>query len=227
MKQTPSKEFFSPGVTVDVVLFTIEDGELKILLIQRAGEPYKGAHAIPGGFIRRSETSRKTAERVMTKKTGIKNVYTEQLYTFDALDRDPRGQILSIAYIALVPRHKIHMHGHKQTEHPEFISVKDLPKLAFDHRTIITYALKRLADKILYTNIAYSLLPKLFTLSELQKTYEIVLQMKLDKRNFRKKFEQLGLLKASKKKVSGGRQRPALLYSFKRAFFQGLTKPIL
>ncbi|MEK7641650.1 MAG: NUDIX domain-containing protein [Patescibacteria group bacterium] len=208
------KEYFNPGVTVDIAIFTIEDGALKMLVVNRAHEPFKGAPALPGGFIHEGETSRDTALRVLADKAGVSGVYVEQLFTFDALDRDPRGQIMSVAYFALVPRDQIHIHTEAATENPSLITISALPKLAFDHQSIASYALKRVQDKIQYTNIAYSLLPKSFSLSQLQSVYETVLGKKLDKRNFRKKFLQLDLIRATKKKSSGGRQRPALLYKF-------------
>ena len=151
---------------------------------------------------------------MLKDKAGVSDVYVEQLYTFDSLTRDPRGQVLSVTYFALVPREKIHIDTKTATEHPAFVSVKSLPKLAFDHGDIVTYSMKRLRDKVRYTNIIYSLLPKYFTLSQMQKTYEMVYGKNLDKRNFRKKMLELGLLKPSKKKLTGTRQRPAALYSF-------------
>jgi 8-oxo-dGTP diphosphatase len=224
MPTKKTSEHFNPGVTIDVVIFTVENAELKALFIERAGDPFKGAYALPGGFVHRGETSLQTAERILHDKAGVTNVYIEQLYTFDAPDRDPRGQVFTVSYFALVPREKIKIEKHGMTEHPEFISLHKLPTLAFDHKKILSYAHTRLANKLLYTNIAYSLLPKLFTLTELQKTYEIILDKKLDKRNFRKKYLQLNLLEASNEKSSGGRQRPALLYSFSKNSIQELEK---
>ena len=224
MPTQKTSEHFNPGVTIDVVIFTVENGELKALFIKRAGDPFKGAYALPGGFVHRGETSLDTAKRILRDKAGVTNVYIEQLYTFDSPDRDPRGQVFTVSYFALVPREKIKIEEHSMTEHPEFISIHKLPSLAFDHKKILAYAHVRLANKLLYTNIAYSLLPKLFTLTELQKTYEIILNKTLDKRNFRKKYLQLNLLEASNEKSSGGRQRPALLYSFSKNSIQELEK---
>ncbi len=215
MPTTRPKERFTPGVTVDVVVFTIEDKQLKILLIRRADEPFKNIYALPGGFVHKGETAADSAERVLRDKGGIENVYIEQLYTFDAVKRDPRGQIISITYFALAPREKINIANNPLTEEPTFVSARDLPALAFDHADIVAYALKRLADKILYTNIIYSLLPRQFTLTELQTTYETVLSKKIDKRNFRKKFIDLNIIRATGTKRSGLRQRPAELYTFK------------
>jgi 8-oxo-dGTP diphosphatase len=210
------KEYINPGVTVDVVIFTIENDLLKIVLIHRAHNPFKNSPALPGGFLHTDESSRKTAERILADKAGVKNVYIEQLYTFDEPTRDPRGHIISITYFALVPREQLDIQENTQTEHPELVPLNSLPPLAFDHTEIVAYALQRLQDKIVYTNIIYSLLPVLFTFSQVQKMYEIILAKKIDKRNFRKKFLHLGLIEATRNKSKGGRQRPALLYRFKK-----------
>lgn len=224
MNSPSGEKFFNPGVTVDIVVFTIEEDTLRVLLIKRADVPYKGAYALPGGFVHEGETSRDAALRVLATKAGVKDVYVEQLFTFDNLGRDPRGQIMSVTYFALVPREKIQVVDGPLTEQPSFLSVKNPPELAFDHKEILSYATKRLTDKILYTNIVYSLLPSEFTLTELQKTYETVLDRPIDKRNFRKKFLDLDLLKATKKKRTGLRQRPAVLYTFKGTAMKELEK---
>jgi len=203
------------SVTTDIVIFTIEDGQLKVLLIKRVNEPFKGQWALPGGFIHEGEDPEKAAKRVLKEKAGIENMYTEQLYTFAGSGRDPRGNILSVAYFTLVPRNEIEIKETEKVQTPTFRSIKKLPDIAFDHNRIITYALKRLQSKLEYTNIIYSLLPRQFTFNQLQKTYETILNKKLDKRNFRKKFSALGLIRLTKKILKGERQRPAKLYQFK------------
>ena len=203
------------SVTTDIVIFTIEENELKVLLIKRANEPFKNQRALPGGFLLNKERPENAALRVLGYKTGIKNVYIEQLYTFAGSGRDPRGSIITISYFALAPKEKIKINQSEKLQTPTFHSIKKLPKLAFDHKNIISYALKRLRSKLEYTNVVYSLLPKEFTFNQLQKAYEIILNHKLDKRNFRKKFMLLGLIKSTKKVHHGIRQRPAQLYRFK------------
>lgn len=203
------------SVTTDIVIFTIENDELKVLLIKRAKEPFKNQWALPGGFILEAEPPEKAALRVLKNKAGIDSIYMEQLYTFPGSGRDPRGNIITIAYFALAPKDKIKIIDSDKVQMPTFRSVKKLPDIAFDHNRIITYGLQRLQSKLEYTNVVYSLLPQYFTFNQLQKTYEIILNKKLDKRNFRKKFMLLGLIKPTKKILKGERQRPAQLYKFK------------
>lgn len=209
-----AKHYWSPSVTTDVVIFTIDEGELQVLLIKRSNQPFRGSWALPGGFLHKNETSHEAAIRILREKAGVKNVFIEQLYTFDHAGRDPRGAILTVTYFALVPKNKIKFAKDKSPETPAFFNVKKLPKLAFDHKQIVDYARKRLSYKLEYTNVVFSFLPKLFTLGQLQSTYEFILGRKLDKRNFRKRFLQVGLVKATSKIHSGSRQRPARLYRF-------------
>ncbi|OGN01130.1 MAG: hypothetical protein A3B91_02760 [Candidatus Yanofskybacteria bacterium RIFCSPHIGHO2_02_FULL_41_29] len=205
---------FHQSVTTDIVIFTISDEQLKVLLIKRANEPFKDQWALPGGFLFEKEEPDKAVVRILWKKVEIKDVYLEQLYTFGSSGRDPRGRIITISYFALTPKDKIKIVVSDKVQTPTFRSVKQLPDIAFDHNRIITYALQRLRSKLEYTNVAYSLLPQYFTFNQLQRTYEIILNKKLDKRNFRKKFILLGLIKPTKKVLKGERQRPAKLYQF-------------
>lgn len=202
------------SVTTDIVIFTIENEELKVLLIKRVKEPFKNQWALPGGFLLKKEDPEKATKRILKDKAGIANVYLEQLYTFAGSGRDPRGNVITISYFALTPRNKIEIKETKEIQAPTFRSIKKLPDIAFDHNRIISYALKRLQSKLEYTNVVYSLLPKFFTFNQLQNAYEIILGQKLDKRNFRKKFLILGLIKPTNKILKGERQRPAKLYQF-------------
>lgn len=219
-----AKKFFKPSIAVDVVLLTIDHETLKVLLIERSRAPFSESPALPGGFIKENETSRDAAERILRDKAGVANVYIEQLFTFDSPSRDPRGAVITVAHYAIVSYEKISMQASDKTEHPEFVSTLNLPRLAFDHNEIIEYALGRLRSKFQYTNLSYSLLPESFTLSELQKIYEVVLGKKLDKRNFRKKFLQLDLIEETGKTMQGRRQRPARQYKFKRQQLAELKK---
>ena len=207
-----NKEFWSGGLTVDAVIFTVDDGKLKVLLINRSQQPFKGNWTLPGGFLKKGEELPLAAARVLKDKTGVRDAYLEQLYTFDKKGRDPRGQIVTVVYFALAPGDKIQKFI--DTKEANLFSVNRLPKLGFDHGKIIKYAAERLRYKLEYTNIVFSLLPQYFTLGQLQKVYEAILGIRLDKRNFLKKFLSLSLIKPTKKVFSSGRQRPARLYQF-------------
>jgi len=209
-----NKPLAETSTTVDVVIFSIQDDDLKVLLVKRSGDPYKDAWALPGGFLWQGETTGVAASRILSDKAGVSNVFIEQLYTFDEPDRDPRGHIITVAYFALVPEGQLKPRADHELQEPTLFSVKDLPELAFDHQQIIAYALKRLQSKLIYTNVAYSLSPQQFTLSQLQRLYEVILDKPLDKRNFRKKYLSLGLIVPTDESVTGIRQRPAQLYKF-------------
>jgi len=204
-------------VAVDVALFTIRDQALKVLLVKRAAAPFRNAWALPGGFVRRNESVDEAALRELQEETGISRVYLEQLYTFGDLDRDPRGRVISVSYYAVVDSEQLEAQARMNTSGTRLFPVTRLPELAFDHRKIVGYALERLRNKVNYTSVAFQLLPRTFTLSELQRAYEVILGQKLDKRNFRKKMLQLGILKDTGEQQVEGRQRPARLYAFTEA----------
>ncbi len=206
-----------PSVTADTVIFTIAEERLKVLLIKRSNSPFAGSWALPGGFVRENESTEKAATRVLKDKAGLASVYLEQLYTFDEAGRDPRGHVLSVAYFALVDSGKIKFIDGRVQEPTAFFDVNKPPAMAFDHKKIIAYALQRLQYKLEYTNAVANLLPARFTLSQLQKAYEIILGRKLDKRNFRKKFLAIGMIKPTNAKLSGTSHRPAQLFAFAKA----------
>ena len=200
-------------VAVDAVLFTIQDEALKVLLVRRDRMPFRGRWSLPGGFVRAEESVDEAALRELQEETNIGNVYLEQLYTFGEQDRDPRGRVMTIAYYALVNAQQFQVRGRPNVS-AAWCAVERLPELAFDHGRIIEYALERLRNKINYTTVGFQSLPRQFTLTELQTAYEIILDQRLDKRNFRKKMLQLGIMKETGDFKANGRQRPARLYTF-------------
>ncbi|HCQ31022.1 TPA: NUDIX hydrolase [Candidatus Collierbacteria bacterium] len=204
-----------PSVTVDVLLFTVEDNELKVLLVKRDEAPFEDSWALPGGFVKMNESLDEAADRELSEETGVRNLYLEQLYTFGNPNRDPRTRVITITYMALTAKSEWKLKSSGDVKEAKFFSVGKLPKLAFDHTEIIKYGLQRLRNKLGYTNIVLGLLPGSFTLTELQRVYEIILKTKIDKRNFRKKILSTGLIVASGKKLEGIAHRPAMLYSFK------------
>ncbi len=200
-------------LATDIVCLRIIDGNLSVLIGKViSSNQYKGMWALIGGLILPTETAEIAAERLLKDKAGIRKIYKEQLYTFSEIDRDPRGRIVSVAYLALAaddPR-KITNTQIKT----RWCTIDELPILGYDHNRILTTAIDRLRSKIIYTSIAKYLLQKEFTLTELQTIYEIVLKQKFDKRNFRKKILSEGILINTNKTKKQGIMRPAVLYSF-------------
>jgi 8-oxo-dGTP diphosphatase len=217
MENTNYPEYEQPAVTIDLVIFTVNDEELKVLLIKRAEDPFAGAWSIPGGFLKLGESLDDAAIRVMKEKTGVKEVYLEQLYTFGSPDRDPRTRVITVTYFALIPWQNLRQPDSNKVTDLAWHMVDQLPtQLAFDHREILGYAINRLRAKASYSNIVYGLLPLSFRLSDLQKIYESIIDKELDKRNFRKRMLATGLLEETGKKELKGAHRPARLYRFKK-----------
>jgi len=208
-------------VAVDIVIFTIYEKKLRVLLVKRGIPPFAGQFAIPGGFVLASESLDEAALRELKEETGVADVYLEQLYSFGDPDRDPRGRIISVAYFALIAADHSRVAAGSDAVDAQWWAVRDLPALAFDHRKIFDYALERLRNKLEYTTVGFQLLPKRFSLGELQEVYEAVLDKKLDKRNFRRKLELLKILRPTREYRYGGR-RPARLYEFVAANFEKL-----
>jgi 8-oxo-dGTP diphosphatase len=204
-----------PRVAVDVVLFTIAAGALKTLLVKIKKGAFAGAWAFPGGLVKLHESLDAAARRELYEKTGVQDLYLEQLYTFGDARRDPTAHTVAVAYFALVPFIGQGLYRGEKYMDIGWFPVRALPALAYDHNSIAAYALQRLQAKLGYTNIVYSLLPHEFTLSELQDIYQIILDEPLDRRNFRRKILALGLLKPLAK-TRRGAHRPATLYTFTR-----------
>lgn len=201
-------------IAVDTAIFSVIDGTLKMLLIRIGRGPYEGKWALPGGLVRMDESLDQAAERILSEKAGVDDIYLEQLYTFGSADRDIRGRSVSTAYFALVNSDRCLPATIEYYSDIAWFDAARPPKLAFDHAKIISAGIDRLRNKLGYSNIAYGLLPKEFTLTELQTTYEIILGHGLDKRNFRKKIQDIGLVKETGKIRKSGQSRPARLYSF-------------
>lgn len=211
---SPWKNFKHAVIAVDMVIFTIKDNEIKVLMIKMKKKPFIGLWAVPGGLVKVNESVDSSAKQHLKNKTGVDDVYLEQLYTFGEIDRDPLGRVVSVAYFALIPGKGLKLHTTDEYNNVKWFSVNKLPKLAYDHKEIVKCAVSRLRSKLEYTNIVYSLLPNEFTFNELQKIYEIILNKKLDKRNFRKKIISLKLIRKTSKKTIGEAHRPAELYKF-------------
>lgn len=213
---TKYADYEQPAVTVDLVIFTVNEHMLKIMLVKRAENPFADCWSIPGGFLKAGESLDDAALRVLREKTGMENVYMEQLYTFGDPNRDPRTRVITVTYFALIPWKNLIQPESDKVADLTWVSVDRLPKLAFDHREIVQYAIQRLRAKASYSNIVYGLMPRQFRLSELQNIYEIIINDKLDKRNFRKRMLATGLLQETGKKDKVGAHRPAMLFKFKK-----------
>lgn len=209
-------------VAVDIVVFTIQSGVLNVLLVKRKIPPFVGQYAIPGGFVLDDEDLNEAALRELKEETGVDDVYLEQLYSFGDPGRDPRGRVISVSYFALISADRTLQPGTDASE-AAWWPVGRLPSLAFDHAAIMEYALERLRNKLEYTTVGFQLLPEKFTLTELQKVYEVILEKELDKRNFRRKMALLKILKPLKEYQHAGR-RPAQLFRFAASQFEKLKE---
>lgn len=219
-----TKPYQPPTVTVDAVIFQLNNNALEVLLVQRSKDPFSGAWALPGGYSAQGQTTLEALATKVSTKAGVdihKDLkYIEQLYTFDSVARDPRGHAVSVTYMGC----GLNIEPSDGSETTQFFPIDSLPALAYDHKQIIRYAHERLCAKLTYTNAVYGLLPKQFTLTQLQTAYEAVFGRELDKRNFRKKFLTLELIRETNKMFREGAHRPAKLYEFNNQKLESLTR---
>jgi 8-oxo-dGTP diphosphatase len=215
-----------PALTVDCVVFGLEadSADLKVMLIRRGVEPFKGRWAIPGGFVHVDETIDAAARRELREETGITNLYLEQLYTFGAVDRDPRERVVTVAYYALVRMTDHQVKAATDAADAAWFSVHDVPSLAFDHDQIFAMGLERLRGKVRYVPIGFELLPEKFTLTQLQHVYEAILDTELDKRNFRRKVQRTGLVLETGEVQKDVAHRAAQLYRFDKDKYRELEE---
>jgi 8-oxo-dGTP diphosphatase len=197
-------------VTVDIVVFAIVDDALHFLIEQRTRQPARGEWALPEGFVGEGESLDRAARRVLEEEAGVGGAHLEQLYTFGEPGRDPRGRVISVAYLAVVP-------GGKAAAGAPWRPVRKPPALAFDHGEILQRALERLRTKTEYSTLPLRLLPDRFTLSEVQRVYEILLERPLDKRNFRRKMLALDAIEETDGLRREGAHRPARLFRLSAA----------
>jgi 8-oxo-dGTP diphosphatase len=219
-----SYKFPRPALAVDCVVFGFDEEDLKVLLIQRSLPPFAGAWALPGGFVRVDESVDAAARRELEEETGVRCAYLEQLYTFGDVDRDPRERVVSVAYYALVKLQAHSLRARTDASDTAWFPVSDTPTLAFDHGRILDVARERLRGKVRYQPIGFELLPPKFTLSQLQHLYETVLEVDLDKRNFRKKVLATGLLIELDEVQKDVAHRAARLYRFDQRRYEQLRK---
>lgn len=199
------------ATAVVLVILTVREGRLSALLIERAADPFRGEWALPGGLLLPGESLDGAASRKLENETGVSDLFLEQLYTFDATG-DGRAEVV-VTYFALVDARRARLRSELEWR-PAWHVVDRLPGLAFENDRIVSYAVRRLRNKLLYANVAYSLLPHRFTMSELQGIYEAILGEPVDKRNFRRRIEGLGIVRATGQSRKTGAHRPAMLYEF-------------
>lgn len=212
------------SLSIDNVLFGLNQGELNILLIKYAEGNTRGEWALPGGYIREKESLQDAATRLLEELSGVKGLYLEQLRTFGRIDRFPGERVVTVGYYALVSTDKLRLVAGSNTIGTSWFSVNEIPELIYDHAEIIEYGLAHLRQQVCRQPIGFNLLPEKFTLLELQEVYEAILNIKLDKPNFRRKILKMGLLKTCNEKQTGVAHRAAALYSFDAEAYDRLSK---
>ncbi len=226
-------QFFYAAFTVDNVIFGFDGGDLKILLIKRGEEPFSGKWALPGYFVRKTETLDSAAKRVLEELTGLKNVYLQQVRSLGKIDRHPAGRVITVGYFSLIKieDYKIQPSATGMAKQAEWWSLKEIAELAFDHDEVIDFAFEMLKRRVRTQPIGFELLPPKFTLTELQQLYEAILlsdappeSNKLDKRNFRKKILSMNLLVDLNEVQEGVAHRPAKLYRFDKEKYHALQQ---
>lgn len=210
-----------PSVTTDCVIFGFDGIDLKVLLIERGIDPFKGQWAFPGGFMQMDESAEEGAARELEEETGLKNVYIEQLQAFSAVNRDPRERVVTIAFYALVKLSDVK--GGDDATQARWFSLKEIPALAFDHESILRVAISRLKEKLHFEPIGFELLPEQFSMTELKNLYEAILDVKLDRRNFYHKLKTLGLIEPLENQEKKRHNDP-LLYRFNAGKYKELKQ---
>lgn len=213
-----------PALTVDCVVFGLHGDQLEVLLIERDQAPFAGRWALPGGFVHMDESLESAARRELEEETNVRLAFLEQLYTFGDVGRDPRGRVVTVAYYGLVKRVDHTIAADTDARSVGWFDVHKTPSLAFDHKTILKTALARLQSKLRYRPIGFELLPRRFTLSQLQRVYEIILERPLDKRNFRKKILATGLLIELDEFERDVPRRAARLHQFDKKTYRQLER---
>ncbi|QEH39779.1 NUDIX domain-containing protein [Chitinophaga sp. XS-30] len=222
---TEIRDYFKAAISIDCVIFGFDEDVLKVLLIESDLNEFKGKWSLLGDIVRPDEDLEEAAYRVLRERTGLEDVYMEQVQAFGAIDRHPAGRVISIAFYSLVNIGHVELKTHNNDLH--WHAVRDISHMAFDHREILATCYQRLQHKVIEQPIGFNLLPKKFSLRELQNLYEAILDVKLDRRNFRKKFFAMDYLVDLNEEEQAVKHRPARLYKFNQEKYSQRQKKSL
>ena len=211
-----------PSVTTDCVIFGFDGTKLRVLLVQRGIEPYKGSWAFPGGFLKMNESAEEGALRELQEETGLEGAYIRQFHTFTEPQRDPRERVISIAYYALVRMQEVK--GGDDAADARWFALDEVPQLAFDHDRILRKAEQALRQQIHFEPIGFELLPEEFTIKELQNLYEAILDLRFDRRNFYNKMKRLEMLEQTDRTAKPSQKKVAMLFRFNKAKYEELKE---
>lgn len=222
----PTKQNYSEHpkfhVALDCIIFGFDKGELKLLIHKRRFEPFMGHWSLFGGFLQKGESLENAASRILNELTGLEKIYMEELQTYGEIERDPAGRVISVAYFSLIPAHR-YLEEYSKQYGATWVSLKDLPKLIMDHDIMVEKGLRRLRRRASSQPIGFELLPKEFTIPQLQTLYEAIYQSKLDKRNFRKKILSMDVLIKLEEKDKSTSRKGAFLYRFDKKRYKKLA----
>lgn len=207
-----SYRYSHPSVTTDCVIFSFDGTKLKVLLVQRGVEPYKGRWAFPGGFMKMDESAEEGELRELQEETGMSGAYIKQFHAFSEPSRDPRERVITIAFYALVKMQEVK--GADDAADARWFALDEVPSLAFDHDLILRTALGELRKQIHFEPVGFELLPEKFTIKELQNLYEAILDVNFDRRNFYNKMRRLGILELLEETVKPTPKKEAFLFKF-------------
>lgn len=220
----PLKDYFSFGLSIDCVVFGYHEGEIKVLLVQRDVEPFKGHWALIGDLVAPTQNLQDAANNVLENLTGLKNIYMKQFFTFGSVDRHPLGRVVTVAYFSLVNSINYQPIASSWAKSAEWININNLPELAFDHYEILQKGIETLKNEVRHKPTGFELLPKKFTLLEIQHLYEALLGYKFDKSNFRKKIQEMNILRPLNEVKENVSHRPAKLFEFDEKRYRALEK---
>lgn len=217
-----SYKYPHPSVTTDCVIFGFDGGKLKVLLVERGLEPYKGRWAFPGGFVKMDESCEEGALRELEEETALKGTYVQQFHTYSAPNRDPRERVITVAFFALVRIQEVE--AGDDANKAQWFAIDEVPQLAFDHDVILRDALKRLRERIHFQPIGFELLPEKFTMRQLQNLYEAILDVHFDRGNFSKKMLHFNILTPLDETIRPTPKREARLYRFNKESYDELKQ---